>query len=34
MELKEYQLRALSEAKAYFELLADWKQKARTNPGG
>jgi len=28
MELKEYQLRALSEVKTYFELLADWKQKS------
>jgi type III restriction enzyme len=32
MELKEYQLRALSEAKTYFELLADWSKKAIQNP--
>jgi len=32
MELKEYQLRALAEVKAYFELLADWKQKAEQIP--
>jgi len=32
MELKEYQLRALSEIKTYFELLADWKQKAQQIP--
>jgi type III restriction enzyme len=32
MELKEYQLHALSEVKAYFELLADWKQKAQQIP--
>ena len=32
MELKEYQLRALSEVKAYFEFLADWKQKAQQIP--
>ncbi|MDF1594383.1 MAG: DEAD/DEAH box helicase family protein, partial [Desulfobacterales bacterium] len=28
MELKEYQLRALTEVKTYFELLAEWKQKS------
>ncbi len=32
MELKEYQLRALSEVKTYFELLADWSEKAIQNP--
>jgi len=32
MELKEYQLRALAEVKAYFELLADWREKAIQNP--
>jgi len=32
MELKEYQLRALSEVKSYFELLADWSEKAIQNP--
>lgn len=32
MELKEYQLQALSEAKAYFALLADWREKAEHNP--
>ena len=31
MELKEYQLRALSEVKTYFELLADWRKKAEQN---
>lgn len=28
MELKEYQIRTLSEIKSYFELLADWRKKA------
>ena len=32
MELKEYQIRALSEVKAYFELLADWHKKAEQIP--
>jgi len=32
MELKEYQLRALSEVKTYFDLLADWKKKAGQIP--
>ena len=32
MELKEYQLRALSEVKTYFELLADWRKKAEQIP--
>jgi type III restriction enzyme len=32
MELKEYQLRALSEVKTYFDLLADWKKKAEQIP--
>jgi type III restriction enzyme len=32
MELKEYQLQALSEAKTYFTLLADWREKAEHNP--
>jgi type III restriction enzyme len=32
MELKEYQLRSLAEVKAFFELLADWKQKAEQLP--
>ncbi|MFX0195466.1 MAG: DEAD/DEAH box helicase [Candidatus Hodarchaeota archaeon] len=32
MELKEYQLRALSEVKNYFELLADWRRKAEQIP--
>jgi type III restriction enzyme len=32
MELKEYQLRALSEVKSYFELLADWRKKAEQIP--
>jgi len=32
MELKEYQLRTLAEVKAYFELLAEWKQKAEQIP--
>ena len=32
MELKEYQIRALSEVKTYFELLADWRGKAEQTP--
>ncbi|MBN2568755.1 MAG: DEAD/DEAH box helicase family protein [Deltaproteobacteria bacterium] len=32
MELKEYQIRALSEVKAYFELLANWRMKAEQIP--
>jgi len=32
MELKEYQIRALSEVKTYFELLADWRGKAEQIP--
>jgi len=32
MELKEYQLRALSEVKTYFEFLADWQKKAEQIP--
>ncbi|MDI6686814.1 MAG: DEAD/DEAH box helicase family protein [Desulfobacterales bacterium] len=32
MELKEYQIRALSEIKSYFELLADWRKKAEQIP--
>ncbi|PIP05132.1 MAG: restriction endonuclease subunit R, partial [Syntrophobacterales bacterium CG23_combo_of_CG06-09_8_20_14_all_48_27] len=32
MELKEYQIRALSEVKSYFELLADWRKKAEQIP--
>ena len=32
MELKEYQLRALSDVKSYFELLADWRGKAEQIP--
>jgi len=32
MELKEYQLRALSEVKTYFDLLADWKKKSEQIP--
>jgi len=32
MELKEYQVRALLEVKTYFELLADWREKAEQNP--
>jgi len=32
MELKDYQLRALTEVKTYFELLADWKQKSELIP--
>jgi len=32
MELKEYQLRALSEVKSYIELLTDWERKARKIP--
>ncbi|MCG2720458.1 MAG: DEAD/DEAH box helicase family protein [Thermodesulfovibrionales bacterium] len=32
MELKEYQIRALSEVKIYFNLLAEWREKAEQNP--
>ena len=32
MELKEYQLRSLSEVKSYFALLADWREKAEQIP--
>lgn len=32
MELKEYQVRALADVKAYFDLLADWRDKAEQNP--
>jgi len=31
MELKEYQIRALTEVKSYFEFLADWRKKAEQN---
>ncbi|MBW2217548.1 MAG: DEAD/DEAH box helicase family protein, partial [Deltaproteobacteria bacterium] len=32
MELKEYQVRILSEVKTYFKLLADWREKAEQIP--
>jgi len=32
MELKEYQIRALSEVKTYFEFLANWREKSEQNP--
>jgi len=33
MELKEYQVRTLSEVKTYFKLLADWARKSRAKSG-
>ncbi|MFH1030497.1 MAG: DEAD/DEAH box helicase family protein [bacterium] len=32
MELKEYQIKALSEVKEYLDLLSEWKKKAVDNP--
>ena len=32
MELKEYQIRALSQVKTYFTLLADWREKSEQIP--